>query len=180
MKKLLFLAVAVVMGVMNAQAKDLYAHVGVTFDTEAVGNYADYKTVYILFSDKFDTWEKDKKAYDALKDYSIGSYTEGNDNQGEGYMQYYVDEKGFYLMAYNNEYNNENLDVFVALVTDGKSFATLRDYTLVPKDPAILMFENEDDPIASTTPFAGAVPEPTSGLLLLLGVAGLALKRKRA
>ena len=25
-----------------------------------------------------------------------------------------------------------------------------------------------------------AVPEPTSGLLLLLGVAGLALKRKRA
>jgi hypothetical protein len=26
----------------------------------------------------------------------------------------------------------------------------------------------------------GAVPEPTSGLLLLLGVAGLALKRKRA
>ena len=27
---------------------------------------------------------------------------------------------------------------------------------------------------------AGAVPEPTSGLLLLLGVAGLALKRKRA
>ncbi len=27
---------------------------------------------------------------------------------------------------------------------------------------------------------AGAIPEPTSGLLLLLGVAGLALKRKRA
>ena len=27
---------------------------------------------------------------------------------------------------------------------------------------------------------AAAVPEPTSGLLLLLGVAGLALKRKRA
>ena len=26
----------------------------------------------------------------------------------------------------------------------------------------------------------GAVPEPTSGLLLLLGMAGLALKRKRA
>ena len=27
---------------------------------------------------------------------------------------------------------------------------------------------------------AAAVPEPTSGLLILLGVAGLALKRKRA
>jgi len=32
----------------------------------------------------------------------------------------------------------------------------------------------------SSTGTIGAVPEPTSGLLLLLGVAGLALKRKRA
>ena len=33
---------------------------------------------------------------------------------------------------------------------------------------------------AATTWTAAAVPEPTSGLLLLLGMAGLALKRKRA
>ena len=33
---------------------------------------------------------------------------------------------------------------------------------------------------AGTWTATGAVPEPTSGLLLLLGVAGLALKRKRA
>lgn len=38
-----------------------------------------------------------------------------------------------------------------------------------------------DTPIASGKIVSvGAVPEPTSGLLLLLGVAGLALKRKRA
>ena len=33
---------------------------------------------------------------------------------------------------------------------------------------------------SSTTSAIGAVPEPTSGLLLLLGMAGLALKRKQA
>ena len=36
------------------------------------------------------------------------------------------------------------------------------------------------DETGSWTYTANAVPEPTSGLLLLLGVAGLALKRKRA
>jgi hypothetical protein len=35
-------------------------------------------------------------------------------------------------------------------------------------------------PIASASWSAVAVPEPTSGLLMLLGMAGLALKRKRA
>ena len=33
---------------------------------------------------------------------------------------------------------------------------------------------------AASEPIPGGVPEPTSGLLVLLGVAGLALKRKRA
>ena len=40
-------------------------------------------------------------------------------------------------------------------------------------------FVNYDAPISTTTEM-GAVPEPTSGLLMLLGMAGLALKRKRA
>lgn len=36
------------------------------------------------------------------------------------------------------------------------------------------------DMLAGTSGSFGAVPEPTSGLLVLLGMAGLALKRKRA
>jgi hypothetical protein len=38
---------------------------------------------------------------------------------------------------------------------------------------------NSDAPVYTSNTMA-AVPEPTSGLLLLLGIAGLALKRKRA
>ena len=41
-------------------------------------------------------------------------------------------------------------------------------------------FMQNDNPIAASDWATMGVPEPTSGLLLLLGVAGLALRRKRA
>jgi len=41
-------------------------------------------------------------------------------------------------------------------------------------------FNNDGIYAAVTSSVSGAAPEPTSGLLLLLGMAGLALKRKRA
>lgn len=44
----------------------------------------------------------------------------------------------------------------------------------------VFYFENLGDTAQASSWTAVNVPEPTSGLLLLLGVAGLALKRKRA
>ena len=41
-------------------------------------------------------------------------------------------------------------------------------------------FQQNDSPIAASDWATMSVPEPTSGLLLLLGMAGLALRRKRA
>ena len=49
-----------------------------------------------------------------------------------------------------------------------------------PGDPANNFESFQTDYAVQAGDWTAAVPEPTSGLLLLLGVAGLALKRKRA
>ena len=50
-------------------------------------------------------------------------------------------------------------------------------FAALTNDGALDLYSNPADQGYSPT---GSVPEPTSGLLLLLGMAGLALKRKRA
>ena len=83
---------------------------------------------------------------------------------------------------------NDNL-VFVIVdgtVADGSKYWVVNDYSI----PAASVYEppasgTQATITLSTQGTAGsgtftAVPEPTSGLLLLLGMAGLALKRKRA
>ena len=60
-------------------------------------------------------------------------------------------------------------------LAEGGVYAT----TLTVPDDATGSYVNSKT-LTSTADFIAQVPEPTSGLLLLLGVAGLALKRKRA
>ena len=71
-------------------------------------------------------------------------------------------------------------------VADGSKYWVLNDYTI----PAANVYEPPASGTKITVNFATqgtagsgtftTAPEPTSGLLLLLGMAGLALKRKRA
>ena len=83
---------------------------------------------------------------------------------------------------------NDNL-VFVIVdgsVADGSKYWVVNDYSI----PAANVFDPPDSKSAAAINFATqgtagsgtftAVPEPTSGLLMLLGVAGLALRRRRA
>ena len=68
----------------------------------------------------------------------------------------------------------DGADIFYtgALSTDGYTW----EGTESPKSFA----KYDDSFTAGTIAYGSAVPEPTSGLLLLLGVAGLALRRRRA
>ena len=64
---------------------------------------------------------------------------------------------------------------YTAVGTGTVNFGNQNDYSSVGFKDAAAGFSS-----AGWYSSASAVPEPTSGLLLLLGVAGLALKRKRA
>ena len=83
-------------------------------------------------------------------------------------------------------------DVFYAMVVDDNVFIsdtlsmqvqTAKDTNLAASTMAVQSAKFKGDAADGFTAggwYAMSVPEPTSGLLLLLGVAGLALKRKRA
>ncbi len=78
------------------------------------------------------------------------------------------------------------VDVYMAIINADKDYvylASIDEHVVQGSDTTRISFTSATAPSQSiVTSGAGwyNVPEPTSGLLLLLGMAGLALKRKRA
>ena len=79
---------------------------------------------------------------------------------------------------------------FVVFANDKMYVSTTADATYLAVGESGITFTSQSTPSKTTLDasagysaagwYTASVPEPTSGLLLLLGVAGLALKRKRA
>ena len=78
-----------------------------------------------------------------------------------------------YLMIFDTATVTDSSKFFV---TDAKSLATLSG----ADDAASVKWGSQAGATSWASVGGSAVPEPTSGLLLLVGMAGLALRRKRA
>ena len=168
MKKLIIGAVAMAVGLVaqagsfnwsyasNQTEMDAGYHVyvilGATADTSSWKSAADIPSI----SDSaVRTSGKNKAAFGLASDDSITSY----------------DQKAIFVLV--NGANGDSYKITDAL-TIGETYVMLGQETSKAKFPVTFS--------GNWTKFGGGgdVPEPTSAMLLLLGVAGLALKRKQA
>ena len=197
MKKLMIVA-AIALAAVTSQA----ASVAWKLDQDATRSYA-YNTVYMINAANSAAVVALLNAgganiADALADYNInsaGAKVLTYKGVGNGTSTDTAKAGDSYMWLVVQTGNGESVkDGLGYKMTGAISYETLAaadaigegatpgtDYVLVKKaganpatDPAIDLFTGASGTIGS------AIPEPTSGLLLLLGVAGLALRRRRA
>ena len=184
MKKLLVLAAVAAMGAMSAKAEMFDSvYFGVSFN--GVPNYEDYNVLYVLNASDYATWSANSLA-STLADASWMKVPYESVWYGKRmFSDDWVTVDGERSGLNNIEKDGGSYDLPMNIVlTDGKGYYARELSTPVaycPEDYYFEFYELDFDVSGAATPFgAEPVPEPTSGLLLLLGVAGLALKRKRA
>ena len=157
MKKLLILAAVIVAGVAaNAasfkwSAANIYDHTGASKYSGDVSLYAYLSTADASTAVVVSTVSASSGAVAATTFTDTTNFTSGNT-----YSFFFVVEDGAYTF------------------TSAEKTGAASDV-----GTATLAFGNQQSATQSASNWA-AVPEPTSGLLMLLGMAGLALRRRRA
>lgn len=110
---------------------------------------------------------------------------EGTVAYGSGKSGSYARASGAYSFTYGTEGTPSNGDIFGVMFKDGDGKLSQLEYVGGEKVTQTFTISGMgNNTYAGAFTFATGnyttVPEPTSGLMLVLGIAGLALKRKRA
>ena len=169
MKKILALAILAIAGFAHAASID-WKYTGTADD---VG-----KTVYLFTSAVSDK-------YDTFGDLGAKSFTDGIVTSKK------VGPKTSYLVATqsaDSETLLKSTDTLYAVIISGADakdyrYGTISTdglvYDLSQQETSLGVLDVQGSVFTSAGTIGQAVPEPTSGLLLLLGMAGLALRRKQ-
>ena len=188
MKKLMLVAALAVMCAMNAKAEYAYASVTLAPRFDGVTDFADYDTCYLLNAVNYLIWSANPTASTlAAASWAQPQYV---CPVGSDMLLFMLSNESVNVSKAGFPVNPEDgktypFSMAVVLAKGNESFyAKVTSTTAKFHDGPFWEITSPDIVLSgAATPFSdapGPVPEPTSGLLLLLGVAGLALKRKRA
>ena len=192
MKKLIIASIAVAVGFM-ANAATVDWQVWVTGGTKVANAYDGY-TAYLV----------NASAWDALTEITADTFTSSvvldsaTFNAGSGKSSYTyktlnsTDTPAGRPVSIGTLAEGSTIDVYYVLLntnTDPSTYYTISDTLTGRAETGEELFGSNTSIAQSTLSSASwtavgggssPVPEPTSGLLLVLGMAGLALRRKRA
>lgn len=186
MKKLIVAMAVVTVGIAANAASYTWKCSGSFFDgTGTSAKMSDGTSVYLMFASAY-------SQSDLISDFASGGIDAGkaiatgaiaSGKLGDGLVASYdttLGQTAYLAIVYGDR-------LFISTTTEAEYMAVGNGAISVDSQAYLTRYNNtvntlKADNVASAG-YAGAgwyaVPEPTSGLLLLLGMAGLALKRKR-
>ena len=174
-------AMAVSAEAATAYTTYTFSHTGniyVAAGSDQVASYAELYYIFVdntaAYNDQVSEFKKCSTLEELLNTYD--NVASGTFSDGE-----YHDTLG--KIPYDTKYANKRMYLAAAVHESGEEGGV---YFYTSYEPSASYQNQTVDWVKTKTgaggwaPMAVPIPEPTSGLLLLLGVAGLALKRKRA